>query len=399
MTDCAAVMVAADIRFPSQRANGVQIVKTSAAIAAAGVRTTMLVRRSDARGVDAILDLFGVARPDPLRVCRLPVFQRRGSHLLPRLAFLVQALAHGVLHLLRGGILFTRDLQLADVLVRLWSLRRRVCYEAHAVEALMYRERGLLYGTTERASERKAARLARRERRVWHRAGAFVTTTQGIRATFEEQYGKRSGVHVIPNGCDIPGDGEIPDACDVQADRVLYAGQLYPWKGVDVLVDAMAEVPGGRLVVLGGLEGEADLERVRRRAREVGVESRVDLRGTVPQVQVPLELRKAALVVVPFLRSAMTERHTSPIKAFEAMAAGRPIVCSDLPSSREFLRHEENALLVPPGDSHALAQAIQRLLTDRSLARALAERAFLDSQEFAWSRRGQRLRSVFEGLR
>ena len=67
--------------------------------------------------------------------------------------------------------------------------------------------------------------------------------------------------------------------------------------------------------------------------------------------------RAPAVVVVPFLRTAMTERHTSPLKAFEAMAAGRPLVASDLPSSREFLRDGENALLVPPGDAPALAAA------------------------------------------
>ena len=103
------------------------------------------------------------------------------------------------------------------------------------------------------------------------------------------------------------------------------------------------------------------------------------------------ELARATVVAVPFLKTAMTERHTSPIKAFEAMAAGRPIVASDLPSSREFLKDGENALLVPPGDVAALASAIERLLEDRPLAERIAATAYAEAPQYSWDARAQRL--------
>ena len=120
-------------------------------------------------------------------------------------------------------------------------------------------------------------------------------------------------MRVVPNGCDPP-EGRFRGLPEGEPE-VLYAGQLYPWKGVDVLVEAFALVPRGRLVILGGIEGEKDLARVRALVDRLGLGSRVDLPGLVPQARVADALARATVVAVPFLRTAMTERHTSPLKA------------------------------------------------------------------------------------
>ena len=391
-----AVLIPADVRFPLERANGVQIIKTAAALSRAGAQATLLVRDSDPRPTDDILALFGIA-PGGARVRRIAVLHRRGSFHVPRAAFLARAGAACLAALLRGAVVFTRDLQLADLLL---FLRRggRVVYEAHAVESILYRERGLLYGTADPPKAAKADRLRHREARVWRKARAFVVTTAGIRDTFIEQFGARSGVAVVANGCDVPADRTFPGLAVERPPRVLYAGQLYPWKGVDVLVDAMARVPSARLVILGGIPGEADLGRVRARAEALGIADRVELRGHVPQVEVARELARARVVAVPVRRTEMSLRHTSPLKAFEAMAAGRPILASDLPSSREFLRHGENAWLVPPDDPAALADGLARLLADDALSERIARAAFEDAVAFSWDARARRLMDVFAGM-
>jgi glycosyltransferase involved in cell wall biosynthesis len=390
------IFIPADIRFPLERANGVQIVKTAAALARSGLQTTLLVRHSDPRSTEEILALLGLVPQPTLSVRRLAVFHATGQRALARMCFLARASICASRELLRGSIVYTRDLQLADLLLSRARLgRSRVVYEAHAVEALMYAERGALYGTTETPLSRKVQRLAARERRVWRRAAGFVTTTSGIRDTFATTYGERARTAVIPNGCDLPANRSFGLSTESPA-RVVYAGQLYPWKGVDVLVEAMARVQGARLVILGGLPAEGDLARIRALVAAHGLAERTEMPGTVPQAQVADELRRAAVVVVPFLRSVMTERHTSPIKAFEAMAVGRPIVCTDLPSSREFLRDGENALLVPPGEAGALAAAIQRVLSDSTLAQRLARCAYDEAPRFSWDARAARLRELME---
>jgi glycosyltransferase involved in cell wall biosynthesis len=391
-----AVLIPADVRFPLERANGVQIVKTAAALTRAGAAATLLVRDSDPRPTDEILPLFGVP-PGGLRVRRLGVLHQRGSFVVPRATFLARAIAACLAALQRGAVVFTRDLQLADLLL---SLRRRgrVVYEAHAVESVLYRERGQLYGTAEPSQPAKADRLRRREERVWRRARSFVTTTAGIRDTFTEQFGARTGVAVVANGCDVPSDRTFPGLAGERPPRILYAGQLYPWKGVDVLVDAVARVPEARLVILGGIPGEADFGRVQARAEALGIGDRVEMRGLVPQPEVAGELARARVVAVPVRRTEMTLRHTSPLKAFEAMAAGRPILASDLPSSREFLRHGENAWLVAPDDPAALAAGLARLLEDDALSARIARAAFEDAVAFSWDARARRLMAVFAGI-
>jgi len=390
-----AVLLPADVRFPLERANGVQIVKTAAALARAGTPTTLLVRQSDPRTTPEILAAYGVAPHPCLQVRRLGVRHRRGSFALPRASFLLRALAHAQGARRRGGLVFTRDLQLADLLLRLPG-SPAVVYEAHAVEALMYSERAALYGTHQRADPAKARRLARREARVWKRAGGFVTTTAGIRDAFRDAHGARERVAVVPNGCDVPHDRRFPGLAAEAPPRVLYAGQLYPWKGVDVLVEAVARVAEARLVILGGLEGEPDLARVRALVASRGLAGRTEMPGTLAQAAVAAELARAAVVVVPFLRTAMTERHTSPLKAFEAMAAGRPIVASDLPSSREFLRDGHHALLVPPGDPGALAAAIARLLADAALCERLGRGAWDAAPAYSWDARARALAALFD---
>jgi glycosyltransferase involved in cell wall biosynthesis len=103
------------------------------------------------------------------------------------------------------------------------------------------------------------------------------------------------------------------------------------------------------------------------------------------------ERKNADAFVIPLLDSATARHFTSPLKLFEAMASGRPIVASDLPSIREVLKHGDNALLVPPGDAKALAAAIQRLANEPETGARIAARAREEVHRYSWDERGHRL--------
>ena len=94
----------------------------------------------------------------------------------------------------------------------------------------------------------------------------------------------------------------------------------------------------------------------------------------------------------------MSAAYTSPLKLFEYMASGRPIVASDLPALREVLRPDENAVLVEAGDAEALAAGVARLLGDAALASRLAAQAREDVREWTWDKRAERIEALLEAV-
>jgi glycosyltransferase involved in cell wall biosynthesis len=145
-------------------------------------------------------------------------------------------------------------------------------------------------------------------------------------------------------------------------------------------------LPDTHLLLVGG--GEEDRARLRNLEAFAAARDRIRFQDQVPPDEVPLYLRAADVLVLPNSgRFAISRHYTSPMKLFEYMAAGRPMVASDLPSLREVLNHEENALLVPPEDPKALAQAIIRLLTDPSLKDRLVASAAGNVIRYGWPQR------------
>ena len=121
---------------------------------------------------------------------------------------------------------------------------------------------------------------------------------------------------------------------DPERPTVVYTGGLLEWKGVDLLVDAARELdPATQVVIAGGME--ADVERLRARAHG---QDNVRVDGFQPPSRVPLYMAAGDVGVVPNRsRPAISARYTSPLKVYESMAAGLPLVVSDLPSLRAIL--------------------------------------------------------------
>jgi glycosyltransferase involved in cell wall biosynthesis len=100
-------------------------------------------------------------------------------------------------------------------------------------------------------------------------------------------------------------------------------------------------------------------------------------------------------LVLPNTASTLSERFTSPLKLFEYLQMGRPIVASDLPALREVLT-TETAVFVPPGDAPALAQALERLAANPAERASLGNAARALAPDYTWARRAERLDAVFD---
>jgi len=271
---------------------------------------------------------------------------------------------------------------------------------------------GLLGKPSLAPSASKLRRLDRREARVWRRADGYVTITAGLRDALAGRFGPRANVAVVPDGCHppsplraknenglaVPGEQPSPDA-PPRRFTVGYAGHLYPWKGVDIVIEVVAALNDAQGLIIGGHAQEPDLERVKAFAESLDCASRVTFTGMLPPADVAARLQDADVLLLPNPASAISSGFTSPLKLFEYMASGRPIVASGLPSIREVLTDERNALLAPPGNPQAFTAAVRRIKEDAALGERLAAQARADVADYTWGRRAERLTALFDAVR
>ena len=383
----------ADIRFPLERANGIQTMGTCHALASRGHLVTLLVRPDTFEEPRDPFEYYGLGELETLQIRRAAVW---GMPALRRVLYGAAAIRHS-LSTSSPDVVFTRDLGIAAVLLRIPAARRPpVVYESHGYAPVVS---GLLPSmlTTARAPRPgKLRRLEARERRVWQQADGYVTITATLARELSERLGPRADVAVVPDGARIDADRMFDWEGPAGRPTIAYAGHLYPWKGADLLVEALALLPDARGRIIGGHPGERDLAGLRELAASRGVADRVEFTGLVPPGDVPRWLGGADVLLLPNRATAVSASYTSPLKLFEYLAVGRPIVASSLPALAEVLRDGENAILVPPDDPRAIASAIDRLMADRALAMRLARRAFDEAGAYSWAARAERLEAVLE---
>jgi glycosyltransferase involved in cell wall biosynthesis len=176
----------------------------------------------------------------------------------------------------------------------------------------------------------------------------------------------RVPTHVLPNGVTLPATTPVRDTS-----RVLFVGRLEPVKGARVLVEAIGRIahrrPDALLTLVGDGTQRAELERL---VTDLGLTSRVSFAGWLNADAVRSCYDAAALVVIP---SVWPENF--PTVALEALGVGRAIVGADVGGIPELVTTGENGLLVPPGNVEALAVALDDLLSDFNLLRAMGEQS------------------------
>jgi glycosyltransferase involved in cell wall biosynthesis len=381
----------ADTRFPIERANGVQTMETCHALARRGHDVTLVVRPDDAQPARDPLTFYDLPALQTLRVRAVPAAGRGAAR---RAHFLLNATRIALAS--PRSMVLTRDLGLAAWLLQWPEARRpRVVYESHGLADVVAAEMPALLGKPALApSASKVARLARREARVWARAAAYVTLTRALADDLAARFGPRDRVFVIPDAARPASvaDTDTPPGRFVAA----YAGHLYPWKGVDVFVRALAAAPDVDGLIVGGHPGESDVVRVRGLIGALGLGDRVRVTGLVPPRAVGLALAEASVLVLPNTDSAISARYTSPLKLFEYLWMQRAIVASDLPALREVLTDGVSARLVPPGDARALASALVRLREHPAEAAALATAARALAPRYTWDARAERMEAALE---
>lgn len=374
------------LALPGVEANLVQTIETCRALADLGHEVFLIVPKlKDTR--EATLAAYGLEPHENLVLVAEPSIRLTKSSgvrsVLRRGALLVWL--RSLVRRRRTVIYFRtlRDGKLARflLLASRW-LRVPVVYEAHKIYTEKRGEQGFGAGTI--------ARHERLETRVFSRAHGVVASHpllfERLRATLR----KAAPMITAENG--VP---PLPRASGAEAFDCVYAGSLFPWKNVDVCVEAAARA-GASLAIVGGNPPER-LDALKAKAAALG--ANVTFFGQVPRAQVFDLVSRARIVLVPVDGdSGEGERYTCPLKLLEGMVRGKAVIAADTPALRCFVRDGVDARLVAPNDPVALAAAITELLADEGIRRLLGDAARERALGFTFAARARKVATFLESF-
>ncbi|MBU0671127.1 glycosyltransferase family 4 protein [Patescibacteria group bacterium] len=371
------ILYIANARIPTEKAHGYQIMKMCQAFTEQGVRVSLWVPKRKNPIDEDPFEFYQIRPTFPIKrlwsLDLMPWF--RGPFL--RLAFWLQNLtfvlsSYAKIFQARDDIIFTRDAWSAWFLSK---VHENVFYEMHDFprSKLIYRGlfkkiKGLVSTNFWKAEQVKRIFNFPDEKILVAFNGVDFNAFQVFES--REEAGAKLG---------LPNDKKI----------ILYTGHLYSWKGVDVLAKAVDYLSDDVLVVfVGGTEKD-----VAGFTKEyVQKNKRIRLIGHRPHKEIPLYLRAADVLVLPnTAKEKISLTETSPLKIFEYLASGTPVVASDIPSIREVVKDNIEVLLFKPDNSRDLAVKIKKLLDNYDLAKKMGDRGRDFARENTWARRVEKI--------
>jgi glycosyltransferase involved in cell wall biosynthesis len=350
--------------------------------------------------VPAVEDIDGIAHHRLDLGPEYPI-ERPFDQLLVDQAWLTARLAHvvrpAILHVSSGHRGY--ETALVGLAVR-DHVRRPVVYEVRSFFESTWSADGAWNERGEQYRRRFEA-----ETRAIRAADHVITISEAMREDIVARGGDPERVTVIPNGVDAavfaprPVDEGLRRRYGIDGRFTFgYVSNLdHPRENQELLVAATARLRArGRAVAClivgdGKRRGEIESE-----ARRAGVADAVVFTGRVPHDEVADHYALLDAFVVP-RRDERAARAVTPLKPYEAMAMGRPLVVADLPALTEIAAPDERGLAFRTGDADALATTIERLIDDAGLGRRIGEagRAWVASER-SWSANGPRYREVYE---
>lgn len=365
----------ANQRLPTEKAYGIQIAKMCEAFAGEGLKVTLMFPTRGTPVKETFYRYYSVRENFKIQKIKSPDFYFPGK--MDRVAFYIKSFLSSILMCARtlfsgADIVYSRD----DLPVLLLSLfRGNLCFEAHKIS----RNKMWIY---------KFFIL---------RNIKIVTTTNIMREEFVKIGVRPDNLHVDHDGVDLSDFSMNNDKAGLRRKLGLaqnkkivgYVGHLTTMgagKGIDDLLEAMKilQKENVQLVIVGGTEEDiADYKK-----QTSGID--VVFAGHKSHDLIPSYLGAFDVLAMPFPQNPHYARYMSPLKMFEYMASGRPIVATRLPTVEEVL-NELNSVLVEPNSPEDLVRGIKRVIDDPELGLKISSQALKDIQFYTWQKRASRI--------
>jgi glycosyltransferase involved in cell wall biosynthesis len=235
------------------------------------------------------------------------------------------------------------------------------------------------------------------ERRIWRSADLVLAVSKSLRSQLQRSGVNAARIQVLPNAVNpelfrMASDGsEVRKRLNLDGHFVVgFVGTFRPWHGVDLLLSAFEDLyrmdPLAHLLLL----GDGPLRPVfEDQIRNAGLQGAVTFAGRIAHHAVPQYLAAMDVAVAPY--PDLDEFYYSPLKLFEYMTAGRPVVASRVGQVAEILMDGATGLLFEPGDRAGLLRCLQRVRKNATLRSELGRNAAAVCSEHTWNRNAARV--------
>jgi glycosyltransferase involved in cell wall biosynthesis len=225
-------------------------------------------------------------------------------------------------------------------------------------------------------------------------ADAVITVTPGLAEYVAEVTGRRDGFHVVGNGADV--DRFRPAIAGIGTNRqqpyVVFVGALAPWQGIDVALSAVHAVgwpPDVDLLIAGDGKERGRVEAAARAS------PRIRWLGTISYSESAALVAGSLAALVPRADRPNARFGLSPLKLFEAMSCGVPVVASDLAGLRDVVHEHDCGITYAPGDPDALARAVAELAANPVKASQMGSRGRAAAVAlYSWDERASQTEQV-----
>lgn len=361
-----------NVRMPTPRAQGYAIMKMCSEFTKAGAVVELFIpRRSSTDSQKNPFDFYKIEKN--FKIKKIPSFDLLGKTFkFGKILYWVDILSFLIMSKLvvrpkAGDIIYTRDFMTALV----FSRKHFLCLELHDIPTSKILFRWLI----------KKPKL-------------FFVLNNNLKGDLMKMGVDPSAIHISPSGVDISDfdtgiskeDARIKVGLEGYGRIVLYSGQLYPWKGADILAQAAFLMPQTNFLFLGGIDPELSKFK-----DKYGKATNIKVLPFQERGMVPLYLKAADVLVLPnSSKEKISVRYTSPLKLFEYMASKRPIVASDLPSIREVVTEKECAF-AQANNPKSFSDAIQKIFSDQRFSEEIVANAFSKAQKYSWGKRAENI--------
>jgi len=284
-------------------------------------------------------------------------------------------------------IIYTRDFSFLFFLSKIpyfLKIKKKIFFEAHKI----YHKASMKVNFNQ-------------EKKSLSNADYFIANSDGTKNGLIKYFKiNEKNINVIHNGVNLSvfskrkiNKNYLSDRYKIKNDEavILYSGSFLEWKGVEYLIYAFDFLKDKKykLILVGG--SGKDKDRILDIIKNLGYQDKIVVDGFIDQNELLNIMTLADIAVLPNKKTIESEEYTSPVKTFEYMAMGLPIIAAKLPALTDILKADENCIFFEPENSKDLANKIILLMNDSVLRKKISKNNSIKAIEYSWENRAGKI--------